>query len=335
MIDNQPPEALLKTIKEREHFVLLTHVHPDGDALGSLLGLSEILSSMGKQVLPYLDEPVSHLYNFLPNIARIETNLERVHDFVEAAGQDVAAVALDCGEAARLGEYRDELLKITPFLVIDHHLSHRKYGDQRWVAANCSSTGEMVYELSEALGVALSEAGAFNLYVAIATDTGSFRYECTGARTFEIAGQLIRCGVHPEKVASYLYDNFTKERLRLMEMVLGTLRLKYDDQAAFIHVTRDMFEQSGAAIQDVEGFIDYPRSLKSVKVAVFLKEAKNDLVSVSFRAKGACNVAELAKSFGGGGHRNAAGCRFFDLQLSEVREQLELAVQQVLSAHRC
>ena len=330
MSENKIPEDLLKIIQEREHFVLLTHVHPDGDALGSLLGLAEILASMGKQVLPYMDEEVSHLYDFLPNIGRIETNLENVHRFVEAAGRDVAAIALDCGEADRLGEYKDELLKISPFLVIDHHLSHRNYGDLRWVASSCSSTGEMVYEISEALGVTPSYDCAFSLYVAIATDTGSFRYECTGARTFEIAGQLIKCGVQPEKVASFIYDNFSKERLRLMEMVLGTLQLKFDDQAAFINVTQDMFEQSGAASQDVEGFIDYPRSLKSVKVAIFLKEAKNDLVSVSLRAKGECDVSEIAKVFGGGGHRNAAGCRFPGLSLSEVREKLEFAVQQSL-----
>ena len=180
----------------------------------------------------------------------------------------------------------------------------------------------MIFEISEALGHTLSYDCAFALYVAIVTDTGSFKYECTRARTLEVAGQLLRYGVEPEKVASYLYDNFSPQRLKLMEMVLGTLQLHEKESIAMIHVTSEMFEKSGAVVQDVEGFIDYPRSLQSVKVAVFLKEAKDDTVSVSLRAKGDCNVAEIAKNFGGGGHRNAAGCRFSGLSIEGVRKEL-------------
>ena len=331
MSESKIPEEILKTIRQKDNFVLLTHVHPDGDALGSLLGLSDILENLGKRVFAYLDEPVSHLYDFLPDSSRVNVNLDDLNHFLDEAGPDVAAIALDCGEADRLGEHKNQLLRIKPFIVIDHHLSHRNYGQMRWVEADRSSAGEMVYELCEALGCTPSYKCAFDLFVAIATDTGSFKYECTGARTLEVAAKLVACGVQPEKVARHVYDNFSYERLKLMELVLGTLELCENNQVAFIHVTREMFDRSGAYQQDVEGFVDYPRSLQCVKVAVFLKETRDDIVSVSLRAKGDCNVAHIAKKFGGGGHRNAAGCRFPDLPLEAVRDELRKALRHELA----
>ena len=322
MSETKIPEEILQLIGEKDNFVLLTHVHPDGDALGSLLGLADILDGLGKRVFAFLDEPVSHIYDFLPGCSRISNNFNDLSHFLDEAGPDVAAIALDCGEADRLGDTKNELLKIHPFLVVDHHLSHRNYGDYRWVESNRSSTGEMVYEISEALEHSISYNCAFSLYVAIVTDTGSFKYECTRARTLEVASRLISRGVQPDKVSSYLYDNFTPQRFKLMGLVLGTLQLYRDDTIAMIHVTRDMFEKSGAVVQDVEGFVDYPRSLQSVKVAAFMKETKDDVISVSLRAKGECDVAAIAKHFGGGGHRNAAGCRFSGVSIDKVRKKM-------------
>lgn len=326
------PEHILQVIREKENFVLFTHVHPDGDAIGSLLGMADLLTSLGKRVFTYLEEPVSHLFDFMPDCQMISTSTSELRQFVREAGADVAAIALDCGEADRLGEYRQDFLTIRPFVVIDHHLSHRKYGDYRWVEPGRSSTGEMVFEIGTALGCVPSYNCAYNLFVAIATDTGSFRYECTGARTFEIAAKLVQRGVQPEEVARHIYDNFTPERLALMQLVIKTLKLYQEDQVAVIQVTRDMFERSGAVIQDVEGFVDYPRSIRSVKVAVFLKENHDTQVSVSLRAKGECDVAEIAKLFGGGGHRNAAGCKFPGIPLAEVRDRVLSAIQRALGS---
>ncbi len=315
-------DEILRIIGEKDNFVLLTHVHPDGDALGSLLGLADILDGLGKRVFAYLDEPVSHIYDFLPGCSRVSNSQAELRQFLDEAGPDIAAIALDSGEADRLGETKNQLLKIKPFIAVDHHLSHRNYGDYRWIDSSRSSTGEMVYELCEALGHTPSFNCAFALYVAIVADTGSFKYECTRSRTLEIAGKLLGRGVKPEKVAGYLYDNFTPQRLKLMELVLGTLELHEKDTIAIIHVTRDMFEKSGAVVQDVEGFVDYPRSLHSVRFAIFLKEGKDDVVSVSLRSKGDCDVAAIAKHFGGGGHRNAAGCRFVGVSIPDVQKEI-------------
>lgn len=327
------PQKILEAIREHEHFVLMTHVQPDGDAIGSLLALADILKRMGKRVFAYIDEPISHLYEFFPDIGRTDSNFDNLQQFISEAGTDLCAIALDCGEAERIGRRKNQMLTIHPFLVIDHHLSHSNFGDYRWVDPKRSSTGEMVYEICTALGETPSFNGAFSIYVAIATDTGSFRYECTGARTFEIMARLVEIGIKPDYVSGFIYDNYSAQRLRLMELVLGTLDVCEDDHLAFIHVTREMLHRSGAVAQDVEGFIEYPRSIRSVKVAAFLKETKNDVVSVSLRAKGECNVAQIAKKFGGGGHRNAAGCRFPSETIDSVRKKLQPALRNGLDTH--
>ncbi|PID77400.1 MAG: phosphoesterase [Deltaproteobacteria bacterium] len=324
------PEELLQVIREQTDFLLLTHVHPDGDALGSMFGLAEILRGMGKNALCFTEEPVSHLFDFLPDCRNVSHDWHDVSSFAEEAAGNMAVVAMDCGDAARLGKYEKDLLNYRPFLVIDHHKSHQDFGSCNWVEPDCSSTGEMIFELAGALGAKIPYKAAFDLYTAILTDTGSFRYECTSPRTLQIASELLAAGVRPEEVASKVYDNYTKERLRLMEMVLATLELYADEQLAVIYAAGEMFEQSGASYHDTEGLIDFPRSLKSVKAAVLIKEAEKNMVSVSLRAKGECDVAEIAGQFGGGGHRNAAGCRFTDKSLEQVKKEIIAAFLQVL-----
>jgi phosphoesterase RecJ-like protein len=324
------PEALVQAVNEVGNIVLFTHVHPDGDALGSLFGLADLLLESGKKVFCFLEEPVTHLYDFLPGCDLASCSLDDLEIFIEAASGDLMAMALDCGDVDRLGLHQQKFLQIRPFGVIDHHLSHKDFGTMRWVESSRSSTGEMVYELARTLGMEITYRAAYNLYVAICTDTGSFRYDCTGARTLYIAAELVEKGVRPDEVGGHLFDNFSRERLKLMELVLATMTLHESDQVAFIHVTRQMLVKSGATMQDVEGFIDYPRSLKSVKIAVFLKEGSGGQVSVSMRAKGECDVAAIARSFDGGGHRNAAGFRLSDTSIDAVRLQVRERVSRVL-----
>jgi phosphoesterase RecJ-like protein len=327
------PEEIVQAIAAKGNVVLLTHVHPDGDALGSLFGLAEVLDSLGKNVFCFLEEPVSHLYDFLPGCERANCTLQRLREFVSTAELDIVVIALDCGDADRLGRYKEEYLQIEPVVVIDHHLSHQNFGTHRWVDAGCSSTGEMVYELAVALGGDINLKVAYNLYVAICADTGSFRYDCTGARTLHIAAELVEKGVKPEKVGGYLYDNYTQERLKLMEYVLATVALCESNKIAFMHVTQQMLGESRATMHDVEGFIDFPRSLRSVKVAAFLKEGVEGQVAVSMRAKGDCDVAAIAKLFGGGGHRNAAGFRIFDATIDQVRFLVKKEIQKALNSN--
>jgi bifunctional oligoribonuclease and PAP phosphatase NrnA len=325
------PERLIAEIHGATNIVLLTHSHPDGDALGSLFAFADILERLGKKVFCFLEEPVSHHYDFLPDTERAHTQLEEFRQFVVDAAGDILMVGLDCGDDDRLGKSKTEFLKIEPFVVIDHHRSHRAFGTISWVDPCRSSTGEMIYELAQALNVPISYNCAYNLYVAICTDTGSFRYESTTPRTMHIAAELLGKGVRPEEVGSHLYDKYSIERLKLMEMVLATITLCVREQIAFMHVSQKMLKESGATIQDVEGFVDLPRSLLSVKVAVLIKETGNDIVAVSMRAKGQCDVAAVAKEFDGGGHRNAAGFRCHGKTIDQVQLDVRDAVCRFLA----
>ncbi len=324
------PERMIEIIRKAGSAVILTHSHPDGDALGSLFGFAAILDTMGKKVFCFLEEPVSHLYDFLPNCSRASTSLDEYREFIDRADGDVIVVALDCGDEDRLGKTKQKFLEIEPVLVIDHHRSHRQFGTVSWVDPHRSSTGEMVYELALALETPISYECAYNLYVAICTDTGSFRYECTRPRTMHIAAELLEKGVRPEEVSIHLYDNSSHERLKLMEMVLSTITLHDSGQVAIMHVSEEMLADSGATLQDVEGFIDLPRSLRTVKVAALVKEASNGTVAVSLRAKGECDVAQVAKQFDGGGHKNAAGFRCKGRSREQVTHDLRAALSRAL-----
>ncbi len=311
------PELLVERIHSADRIVLLTHVRPDGDALGSSFGFADILRGLGKTVCVFLEEAVSPLYQFLPGCDSIVTDVGQIVEFTKESGACLT-IALDAGDGNRLGITPEELKSLEPVLAIDHHKSHKDYGLGRWVDPTKSSTGEMIYELALKLGAEVSYAAAVNLYVAICTDTGSFRYDSTLPRTFQIASELVEKGVKPHDVSQCLHDNVSLQRIKLLKEVLETLKVYEDGKLAFVHVTGDMLDRSGASTDDLEGLVDYPRSLGSVKVAVFIKEIMEGEISVSLRAKGECDVAEVASRFKGGGHRNAAGFRFSDKTIDEV-----------------
>ena len=306
---------ILEVISESGKILIATHIYPDADAMGSQLAMGEILTALGKEVYLYSEEPVSHILGFLPGSDRLITAMPIPDSFD-------CAISLDCGDRHRLGKAADVLLTIHPFIVIDHHVGHKKFGDLRWVEPGRSSTGEMIFNLSSELGVDLSYDAAFCLYAAIVADTGSFKYSSTTAETFRVAGELLGKGVKPQEISGFLFDNFSKNRLQLLQNVLATLELYKDDKIAFIHVSREMFERTGTCGADTERFINYPRSLATVKVAVFIKETETDVIGVSMRAKGECDVARLADEFGGGGHRSAAGFKITGETIPQIRRKL-------------
>ncbi len=327
-----PDQALLVAVQAKGHVLLATHYNPDGDALGSLLGLAEILEGMGKRVLRYLEEPVSHLYRFLPGCGQVQTDMDKVREFVAQAQDDILTLCLDCGDEQRLGRNSAELISFRPLVVIDHHKGNCGFGDGAWIEPHRSSTGEMIFDLAEALAAEVSSRAAECLYTAINTDTGSFRYESTSSHTFAVAGELVRRGVRPELVSNNLYDNYSLGRLRLMQEVLASLEMHERDRIAIIKVTQKMLERTFTTMEDTEYFINLPRAVRSVRVAVFLKEIAPDVVSVSLRAKGHCDVSLIAAQFGGGGHRNAGGYRVKGQNLESVRDALIPLLRQEIRA---
>ena len=317
-----PDSTVTAAVRSKGHVLLATHFNPDGDALGSLLGMADILEGMGKRVFRYLEEPVSHLYRFLPGCGQVQTDMNKVREFVAQAGDDFLGLCLDCGDANRLGRHHSELIGYHPFMVIDHHKGNAGFGDGSWIEPHRSSTAEMVYDLATTLGAEISARASECLFAAISTDTGSFRYESTSGHTFAVAGDLVTRGVLPGQVASSLYDNYTLGRLRLMQEVLATLEMHERDRIAMIRVTQKMLERTYTTMEDTEYFINLPRAVSSVRVAVFLKEIEPLHVSVSLRAKGKCDVSLVAAQFGGGGHRNASGFRIKGQSVEMVRDLL-------------
>ncbi len=313
-------KGISATLMEAEAVVLSAHVKPDGDALGSMLGLAIVLRGAGKKVVCYLEDTVPKSYLFLPGAGDIVDSAAEVEREISDY-QRVVSVALDCGDVGRLGKCWLLLARIRPLCVIDHHRGNRGFGDVNWVDPDRCSTAEMVCDLVEMMGLDFSSSSATCLYTGIITDTGSFRYASTTSHTHQLAARLIDCGASPGEINAKLYDNYSLGRLRLMQMVLATLELFADEQIAVIRVTKEMLAETDTGIEDTEMFINIPRAVASVQVAVFIKEGKNS-VSVSLRSRGHCDVAKISACFGGGGHTMASGFLVKDRGLDAVWARL-------------
>ncbi len=287
--------TIAQELKNNERFLLATHVNPDGDAIGSLGALALVLEGMGKQVVAYCQDEVPEFLRFLPYADRIVREISGLDRFE-------VAVVLDCGALDRIGSAAE---------VLQHVRVRPEY----------SSTAEILYEIFQAIPVSLTPEVAENIYTAILTDTGSFRFANTTARTLAIAAEMVSLGVAPEKVAGEIYDSMSPERIELLARSLDTLTLRSNGRVAAMYVSQQMLEETGTSFIDTDGFVNYPRAISSAEIAIFFREMAADEVNVSLRSRGGLDVAEFARIHGGGGHHNAAAFRLGG-SLSEVVEKV-------------
>ena len=306
--------TIAQELKNNERFLLATHVNPDGDAIGSLGALALVLEGMGKQVVAYCQDEVPEFLRFLPYADRIVSEISGLDRFE-------VAVVLDCGAFDRIGSAVEVLQLVGKIIHIDHHSSSGDFGQLNLVRPECSSTAEILYEIFQAIPVSLTPEVAENIYTAILTDTGSFRFANTTARTLAIAAEMVSLGVAPEKVAGEIYDSMSPERIELLARSLDTLTLRSNGRVAAMHVSRRMLEETGTSFIDTDGFVNYPRAISTAEIAIFFREMDADEVNVSLRSRGGLNVAEFARIHGGGGHHNAAAFRLGG-SLSEVVEKV-------------
>ncbi len=309
-----------EVIRQARGIVLITHCNPDGDGIGSQLGLYHGLAAMGKRVCMHNVDGVPRIYRFLAGADAVE----RGRDF-RIPDVDLI-VSLDAGSRARLGMDTSFFAGRT-LLVLDHHPSNARFGDINLIDVNACATGEIVLRLLQHLGAPLTPEAASALYVALLTDTFCFRNSNTSAGSFELAAKLVRAGAEPRRIAREVYESHRRATIDLLRLCLATLEVHDHGRSAWLHVTRDMYEASGGDVEDTEGFIEYARSLQGVEVAVFIRPEKEGMEAeawkVSFRSRGDADVGALAASLGGGGHRYAAGCSMpggFDAVHSRVRE---------------
>lgn len=314
-------QGIVETIRTNNSFLITTHEGPDGDAVGSSLALASFLRAIGKDVCVHYRDPVPDLYRFLPGADTVINTIPD-RDF------DVSCV-LDIGERKRAGNEFCNFKRITLSINLDHHLSCENFANYNLIDSTAAATGVLVYRVISVFGYNIDKETALCLYVAIITDTGSFRYSNANREAFATAGEMIECGVNAWDVAEQLYENQPRKRLELLALALPTMEFIKGSKAASISVTLDMYEKSGANSELTDGFVNYPRSISGVEVAIFFRQMESNKIKVGFRSKGKVNVAAFSAAMGGGGHHNAAGCTV-DGTLDEVKSKIYAVVAAAL-----
>lgn len=297
----------LALLKENQSFVLTAHVSPDGDSLGSMLALYEFLVRQGKQVIVALDDTIPSVYQMLPC-----WDVIRSADEIGSVKADLLVI-LDASTADRVGRIVE--IVQAPTLNIDHHVSNQGFTDYRWLDADAAATGEIIYRLLEEAKAPITKEMATNLYTAIATDCGFFRYANTRPATMRIGADLLSYGVEPNVIAEAL-EQVSLDTMRLTVRALQTMEFFAEEKVAVITVTKDMLEHD----ESTDELINYPRKVEGVEVAVMLKQKDDRSIKVSMRSR-STDVSQIAMQFGGGGHARAAGCSI-DGSIEEAREKL-------------
>jgi phosphoesterase RecJ-like protein len=305
-----------KVLREHQQFVVLSHVRPDGDALGSQLALGLSLQQLGKDVRIWNEEGMLEKYSFLPR-AEVLTKPPSTVEHVDVA------IALDTAIQNRLGTTLAAIGSANIWINIDHHLSNPGYGDLVIIDPSAPATGEILFNLIKSQGLPFDHDIAENLYAAISTDTGSFQYPQTTARTLEIVAELVRNGhLDVGRISQQLYENYPRRRLELLRELLRTMRFFESGRVATFSLSLKTAAELDVIPEDNEGLIDHLRAVRGVVVAAFFEELSDAKVRVSMRSKDArVDVCAICQKFGGGGHTLAAGARVRGT-LAEVEQKV-------------
>ncbi len=300
MTRKETESRIVDILRDGRRFLMTTHVDPDADGIGSMLGLGVSLSRAGKEAVMVTPEPLEAPLSLLPEADRI------VQTFSAESHYD-AIFVLDCGELQRMGSLRFVAERKETTVCIDHHKTNDFFADINLVEPKSSSTGELVYRILKRGGFPLETVTANNLFAAIQTDTGSFRYQNTSSRALGIAAELVALGASPWEISRIVLEGYSVSRLKLLQAALGTLEFHEDGRIGLMTITSRMFKETGARRIDSERFVDYPRFVSGVEVSVLIREVENKGFKFSLRSNNHVDVADLASHFGGGGHARAAG----------------------------
>lgn len=324
LISSDPADAA-KRLKKAYRVLLTCHRNPDGDALGSELALAELSEKLGvKPVIVNRDQTPANLM-LLPGANRIEVADHLPGDFPDAYD---LVITVECPDLDRAGF---EGLTQVPILNIDHHPANPAYGVVNYLDENSPAVGEMVWRLYGEIGVLPSAKAATNLFVALSTDTGDFRYSNATGRAFRAAAEMVDAGAKPVQVADWVNGNRSEASVRLLGEALRTLRLECDGQLALITADQEAFRRAHAGPEDTEEIVNVPRSISGVRAVAYFKQWEPGVVRVSLRSRGSVDVRRVAAGFGGGGHTNAAGCAI-NGELPEIERQVAAAVAGALRA---
>jgi len=308
-------------INKHKSFLILTHVNPDGDALGSQIALARILRRRGKKVFMFAEERPPHMYRFLPGIDKIKTNYRSFKKKTDVV------IVLDCAKTSRVGKVQD-LISNQLVINIDHHPAKREETSVVLRNTYVAATSVLIYKLFRKMKVKIDKETALLLYLGIVTDTGSFRYSNTSSQTYRIASDLVKLGARPNYVNKQLYEAESLKKLRLLGLCLETLKLYDYGKICTMKATNKMYERTSSGPEYTEDFVNFPRKIKGVSVAIFFRENKeNNIIKVSFRSKEKINVDKIARIFDGGGHPQASGCKL-EGNIEEVEKKILKTVRE-------
>ena len=290
---------VVELIESKQKFGITTHIKPDGDGVGSSLGLCWLLQSLGKQAEVIVHGEVPVAYRGLPGA-------EKIRDVAAIDAEYDAVFVIECSDLDRPGITG---LENEVTVNIDHHATSEHFGTINWIDSTASAVGEMIYNLCKAIGGRITREIAECVYMALVTDTGSFHFSNTTDRTLKVASELVKAGVKPAEVSEAVYNNYPWSRIELMRQVLDTVRRDESGKVASMRQTLKMREIAEAVDGDNNGFVNIPLAAREILAVVYMREVGSNEYRVSLRSKGDINVAKVAEKFGGGGHRNAAGLR--------------------------
>jgi phosphoesterase RecJ-like protein len=319
-------DRILEGIRESRTFCIVGHIRPDGDCVGSQLGLTLALRAGGKSVVCWNEDPIPQKYAFLDPGSLFQKPRRRHHfDCV---------IATDAASFERLGLVGPCVTERKLLINIDHHTSNTRYGDLNWVSAREPSTGELIFRLLKTAKWPITRPIADCLFTAVSTDTGSFQYPTTRPGTFHAGAELVTRGADLAKICDEVYQSYPLSRVRLLKHIYSHFQLTHQDQIAYFWLKKTDFTRAGSLGDDTEGLIDHVRAIAPVVVACVFEEIEPELTRISLRSKSEkVNVNEIAALFGGGGHQAAAGARIAGKPLS-VQRKVIAAVKKALDGAR-
>jgi phosphoesterase RecJ-like protein len=317
-------DRILEELRDQRSICVVGHIRPDGDCVGSQLGLALALKAEGKKVTVWNEDPIPDKYRFLdPDGLFQKPKRGQKFDCV---------VATDCASFERLGTAGARVTNRKRFINIDHHASNTRYADLNWVSPREPSSGELIYRLLKVAKWPITRQIADCLFTAVSTDTGSFQYPTTRPGTFHVGAELVTRGANLSKICDEVYQSYPLSRARLLRHVYSHFRLTHNNQIAYFWLKKADFARTGAESDDTEGLIDHIRAIAPVEIACVFEEIEPELTRISLRSKtDKVNVNEIAAEFGGGGHKAAAGARIPGKPLS-VQRKVIAAVKRALDA---
>lgn len=318
-------DRIIERVRESRTICVAGHIRPDGDCVGSQLGLTLALQNEGKKVVCWNEDPIPQKYEFL--------DPDKLFQRPKPGFEFDCVIATDAATFERLGAVGPAIAARKQLINIDHHESNTRYGELNWVSAREASSGELIYKLLKSAKWPITKPIADCLFTAVSTDTGSFQYSTTRPGTYHVAGELVRRGADLARICDEVYQSYPLSRARLLRHIYSHFRLTHQNQIAYFWLKKADFARTGAESSDTEGLIDHIRAIAPVVVACVFEEIQPNLTRISLRSKSdKVNVNEVAAQFGGGGHPAAAGARIPGQPLS-VQRKVICAIKHALNSH--